>query len=405
MELLHRYRLDRVIAVGSTAEIWRGYDRLLQRPVAVRLLRTDRPGRREAFLAAGRATARLTHPNIVAVYDVGIATLAERGRTPFVVMELADGHSLATRLEAGRPTWPAAVRIGAGVAAAVADAHRQWVGHGRLGPAKMLLTDVGVKVVGFGGDLSDDFDAAQRDVRALCATLATCLDDDGVQLAPSWLQLLLRPAVRDLPGADELARRLAAVAESTVEIAPVTALQSAVPNPTAPVRRRGRWTLRTVVALPAAGLLLLGGVAALGQAAPGGLPWFGHPPEIAVAPPDGNPCAGVALDPRACAPAEAPSRPAPTTARHPTPMRSKTTKPSGGSTAPTTSATPSRSPAAPSSAAPSGSPSASPSSPTASPSRSPVVQSPTPTSSRSVSASPSAVPSAAVAASGSPGAA
>ena len=67
MMLQRRYRLERLIGVGTTSEVWQGHDELLRRQVAIRLLRDDRAELAESFLAEGRAAARLTHANVAAV--------------------------------------------------------------------------------------------------------------------------------------------------------------------------------------------------------------------------------------------------------------------------------------------------------------------------------------------------
>ncbi|MER7008169.1 protein kinase [Dactylosporangium sp. NPDC000555] len=411
MELEGRYRLDRLVGNGATAEVWRGYDALLRRPVAVRLLRPDRPERAERFLAAGRTAARLTHPNVAAVYDVGVAELPQRGATPFVVMELADGPSLAARLAAGPLDPPETARIGAEVAAALAEAHGRWVSHGTLGPAKVVLTDVGAKVVGFAGDMLDDPDGASADVRALGALLAACFDDrPGHQPCDELAAVASRclspePALR--PSSDEAALTLARIAGAAVDLpafltagvetraAATVALRG---RPRTRARGRMRWTVRAAVASAGAAALLLGAVAALGQVGPGGMPWFSHPAEVAAVPPgDDRPCADAALDPRACVPAAVPSQPAATTivpvprptSRSPKPSVSRTTGPAPS---------PSSAPASPS---PSSSPS--PSTPTSTPeSSAPPSPPPSPSATPSHSASTSSAPSGTETASDSP---
>ncbi|MFG2041826.1 hypothetical protein [Dactylosporangium sp. NPDC048998] len=394
MELEGRYRLDRLAGNGATAEIWRGYDALLRRPVAVRLLRPDRPGRAEEFLAAGRTAARLTHSNVAAVYDVGVAELPLRGETPFVVMELADGPSLAERLAAGPLAWPEAARIGAEVAAALAEAHGRWVSHGTLIPAKVVLADVGAKVIGFAGDMLDDPDGASADVQALGALLAACFDDRPGHRPPDALVAFasrcLSPEPSLRPSSDEAALTLAGIAGASVELPAFltagaeTRVDAAVPRTGRPrARGRMRWTVRAVVASAGAAALLLGTVAALGQVGPGpGMPWFGHPPGVAAVPPDDPPCADAALDPRACVPAAAPSHPAATTiAPVPVPT-SRSPKPSvSRTTGPAFSPSPSSAPASPSPSA-----SASASAPESSAPPSPSV---TPSRSTSVSPAPS----------------
>ncbi|MGI5211881.1 protein kinase domain-containing protein [Plantactinospora sp. CA-290183] len=154
IELLgDRYRLIEQLGVGGMAVVWRGYDELLGRPVAVKMLASrlanDRAFRHR-IRAEARAAARLCHPHIVGVYDYGES--ARSGRTvPYVVMELVDGDSLASRFaRQGRLPWREAVTICAQVAAALAAAHVRGVVHRDITPGNVMLTPMGAKVVDFG---------------------------------------------------------------------------------------------------------------------------------------------------------------------------------------------------------------------------------------------------------------
>jgi eukaryotic-like serine/threonine-protein kinase len=143
-----RYRLVRRIASGGMGEVWEADDTVLGRRVALKVLveelaADDRATRR--FVREARATARLTHPNVARVYDFG------RGGAPFLVMELLEGETLASRL-AGGPLPPAeAARIAAAVADALDAAHQRGIVHRDVKPANVMLTGGGeVKVMDFG---------------------------------------------------------------------------------------------------------------------------------------------------------------------------------------------------------------------------------------------------------------
>jgi serine/threonine-protein kinase len=129
--------------------VWRAYDDVLGRPVAVKLLApqwaSDEDFRARVRREA-RSAARLSHPHITNVYDYGEA---EDG-TPYVVMELVEGQSLAQRLAAGPLAWRSAARVAAQVAAALAAAHAQGIVHRDVTPANVMLSRGGVKVVDFG---------------------------------------------------------------------------------------------------------------------------------------------------------------------------------------------------------------------------------------------------------------
>src|SRR5690242_3416075 len=150
--LADRYRLVERLGEGGMSVVWRGYDEVLGRQVAVKVLHggvgTDEASRR-LVRAEAKAAARLSHPNLTSVYDYGEST-GPGGRVPFVVMELVEGPTLAERLARGPLAWPAAVRIAADVAAGLAAAHARGLVHRDVKPANVILTASGAKIVDFG---------------------------------------------------------------------------------------------------------------------------------------------------------------------------------------------------------------------------------------------------------------
>lgn len=146
-----RYRLDWLIAEGGSGQVWAGYDEELQRPVAVKVPRPTRSPTSPTvdFLAEGRRVAKLEHPGIVPVYDVG----QEDGRY-YIVSKLVDGESMADRLGRGRVTPAEAARVVADIARSLEFAHRQGFVHRDIKPANILLdaenrpylTDFGIAV-------------------------------------------------------------------------------------------------------------------------------------------------------------------------------------------------------------------------------------------------------------------
>ncbi|MGI5524068.1 protein kinase domain-containing protein [Micromonospora sp. CA-259024] len=148
-----RYRLIEQLGAGGMSVVWRGYDEVLGRQVAVKVLASrlasDRAFRHRIRIEA-QAAARLCHPNITNVYDYGESE--QVGLTvPYVVMELVDGASLASRLgRESRLPWREAVTIGAEVGSALATAHARGVVHRDVTPGNVMLTPTGVKVVDFG---------------------------------------------------------------------------------------------------------------------------------------------------------------------------------------------------------------------------------------------------------------
>jgi class 3 adenylate cyclase/tetratricopeptide (TPR) repeat protein len=118
--------------------VYLGHDSQLDRPVAIKVLRAG-PGlpqaEAERFLQEARRLARLRHPGIVAVHDVGV----HEGQI-YLVSDYLDGPDLARWLRNNRPTWPEVVQIVAAVADALAHVHAHLVVHRDVKPANILLT-------------------------------------------------------------------------------------------------------------------------------------------------------------------------------------------------------------------------------------------------------------------------
>jgi serine/threonine-protein kinase len=148
-----RYRLVERLGAGGMSVVWRGFDEVLGRQVAVKVLTPeladDRTLRYRTRLEA-KAAARLCHPHITGVYDYGES--AEGGVTlPYVVMELVEGETLASRMtRCGALPWQEAVQICAEVAAALATAHARGIVHRDVAPGNVMLTATGAKVLDFG---------------------------------------------------------------------------------------------------------------------------------------------------------------------------------------------------------------------------------------------------------------
>jgi len=149
--LAGRYRLGGRIASGGVGEVWRAADLVLQRPVAVKLLRPEYAQHAETvtrFRAEAQRAGSLSHPGIAHVYDYGEGDPAY---PPYLVMELVDGPSLAGVL-AGGPTDPVfAMDVVAKAAAGLEAAHTAGLVHRDIKPANLLLTRRGeVKITDFG---------------------------------------------------------------------------------------------------------------------------------------------------------------------------------------------------------------------------------------------------------------
>ncbi|GAA3565775.1 serine/threonine-protein kinase [Kribbella ginsengisoli] len=148
--LAGRYRLLAPLGHGGAGEVWRGEDSVLARPVAVKLLRRlegDQMDAVERFRTEAQAAARLTHPNVVATYDVGTAN----GQV-FLVMELVDGPDLAQLLRTkGLPSERFVADIAMQGARALDAAHAAGIVHRDVKPANFLLAPDGtLKITDFG---------------------------------------------------------------------------------------------------------------------------------------------------------------------------------------------------------------------------------------------------------------
>lgn len=132
--LAGRYRLDELIAEGGFAQVFRAYDRDLQRTVAIKVPKPSRLESTEVFLAEARRVARLKHPGMVQVYDVGVD-----GSTCFIVSEYVEGGSLADRLVHSAPAKEQVIKWIADIADALEYAHLNGVIHRDIKPANILI--------------------------------------------------------------------------------------------------------------------------------------------------------------------------------------------------------------------------------------------------------------------------
>ncbi len=149
---LGRYQLDATLGEGGHGVVFRGFDRTLLRPVAIKMLHLGEPGEeanelRSALLREAVMAARLSHPHIVAMYDFQETSLAA-----FITMELVEGVGLDQYILAkGQLSSQETILIGGAVAQALACAHSQRLIHRDLKPANILLgRDGAIKVSDFG---------------------------------------------------------------------------------------------------------------------------------------------------------------------------------------------------------------------------------------------------------------
>ncbi len=146
-----RFELESELGRGAMGVVWKAVDPLIGRPVAIKTVEAAHfdfdPEARERFLREARAAGRLSHPNIVTIFDAGTA-----GEDAYIVMELIAGRTLSEMISAGNrfPAFTVA-DIGAQIAEALDYAHTHGVVHRDIKPANIMLTAGGlVKITDFG---------------------------------------------------------------------------------------------------------------------------------------------------------------------------------------------------------------------------------------------------------------
>jgi eukaryotic-like serine/threonine-protein kinase len=139
--LAGKYRLEMLLGQGGMAFVWSAYNLELELPVALKLLRTGAKDERlaERLRLEARAAARLVHPSIVRVFDIGVAESGE----PFIVMELLTGESLAEVLARGPLSGTRAVQLLLPIAEALALSHTKGIVHRDLKPDNVFLATEG----------------------------------------------------------------------------------------------------------------------------------------------------------------------------------------------------------------------------------------------------------------------
>ena len=156
-----RYRIEEWLASGAMGEIYRAYDPLIDRPVAIKIIRRELicgPGADqwlERFKREARAAGQRFHPNIVTVLDYG-----EEGGLPFLVMEFIDGPSLASLLKTSGPLAPErAIAIITQVLSGLGFAHESGIIHRDIKPSNILVpANSPVKIADFGIARTDSSD-------------------------------------------------------------------------------------------------------------------------------------------------------------------------------------------------------------------------------------------------------
>jgi serine/threonine-protein kinase len=136
-----RYRIDGLLGEGAMAVVYAGFDPDIEREVAIKCLHQDvatDPGYRRRFLVEARAAGRLTHPNIVTIFDVGETD----DGSPYIAMERLPGETLASRVaNEGFPPLAVVMDLAGQVAAALDYAHAHGIVHHDIKPENIMLVD------------------------------------------------------------------------------------------------------------------------------------------------------------------------------------------------------------------------------------------------------------------------
>jgi tRNA A-37 threonylcarbamoyl transferase component Bud32 len=143
---LSRFDIQGPLGHGATSTVYRARDRVLGRPVALKVLRevaSRGEVARERFRREARTAAKLSHPNLVTVFDAG-----EENGWAFLVMELIEGHPLSECLPGPGADRTPALRLLEQAARGVAAAHREGIVHRDLKPQNILVTTAGEPKVG-----------------------------------------------------------------------------------------------------------------------------------------------------------------------------------------------------------------------------------------------------------------
>jgi len=146
---LGHYRIVEKIGEGGMGEVYRAHDERLNREVAIKVLHASvaqDPERIARFEREAKAVAKLDHPNILAIHELGTFQGA-----PFIVAELLDGQNLRPSIPTTGMSWQKVLEVGAAIADGLAAAHTKGIVHRDLKPENIFITSDGrVKILDFG---------------------------------------------------------------------------------------------------------------------------------------------------------------------------------------------------------------------------------------------------------------
>jgi len=208
-EAIGRFRIRELIGHGGNAIIYSAWDEQQHRQVAIKLLRDDRSSRPDTqarFLREAKAMARLDHPNVIRIYEVG----THEGKA-FLALEYVQGRTLREWLEAEQPELAQIVARYVEAGRGLAAAHRAGLMHRDFKPDNAVLGDDGrVRVVDFGLARStrdtDSFKTIENQTPGLRDALAEgpeLLSTIGLSGTPAYMSLEQHFGRRTDPRADQ----------------------------------------------------------------------------------------------------------------------------------------------------------------------------------------------------------
>jgi serine/threonine-protein kinase len=150
-----RYRLDAQIGRGGMSTVYRAFDTVLERPVAIKLMHREIASdsdQLERFRREARSVAQLNHPHIVTVIDAGEEPAEDGGGTPYIVLEYVEGETLKELIRREGPLdIPQALAYAIEIARALGAAHERMIVHRDVKPQNVLIgAEGGAKITDFG---------------------------------------------------------------------------------------------------------------------------------------------------------------------------------------------------------------------------------------------------------------
>ena len=186
-ENLGRFRIVARIGEGGMGTVYRAHDDLLNRDVAVKVLKRDRPPEvpsSQDLLSEARASSALSHPNICTIYEVG-----ETEGNLYIVMELVEGKTLHQMCGGFGIPPEAVLRYGLQITAALARAHDRGITHRDLKSANIVITPEGlVKVLDFGLAKQVESRNSEESTRSLAGPAESSIKGTLLYLAPEILR-------------------------------------------------------------------------------------------------------------------------------------------------------------------------------------------------------------------------